>query len=103
MIPNFAHILELCDRQVLVRTHDDEQDQCLIIITFKLPNGTEVSMKLGFGDDEAKRNTKFTDIAAGDLDASITATILDMDAKMGKPEDVEPAPKLVLPPGLRRR
>ena len=89
MIPNFATLLEIRNRQVLVRC-EDHDDAALIVTTFKLPNGVQCDQKSTF-------------------------PAADLDARAGQPEDVvedRHAPpkllvpsvnKLVLPPHLRRR
>lgn len=82
---DFAHIHTLRDRQVLFYTESSDEGFNLHIV-FRLKNGTNVGMKMGF-PDEKKLIKAFAESKKGTHDGTIGAQIDDLEKNLKVVED----------------
>lgn len=71
---NFAHIREIDQHQVLAYT-ESSNDGSFLFIIFRLENGTNIQMKMGFSGNEAKMNTALDNFIVGESDEVLIAQI----------------------------
>ena len=81
---DFATIRTIEKRQVLIYNQSDN-DSIQVRIVFRLKNGTNVDMNLGFDDEKAMLKA-FKKVAAGSMDERIGKQIVELEENV-KVED----------------